>query len=96
MVKKLQIDDVDLVQFHFTKVNNTLPPKSKLYMHSERLYVLGKVEDESIDLMNKLVFLIKYDTELCIKLFEKLPRLVWLFEVNSGALMNVIYRMNHN
>ena len=69
MVKKLQIDYVDLVQFHFTKVNNTLPPKSKLYIHTERLYELEKVKDESIDLMNNFVFLIKYDTELCIKLF---------------------------
>lgn len=46
--KNLNIDGVDLVHFHFTQTSTKLGCNSKLYLHSERLYQINKVTDESI------------------------------------------------
>ena len=94
MVKRLEIDSVNLVQLHFESTQKRLPRGSKLYLHSERLYSLNKVADESIDLMTELMFRLKYDTSLAVILFEHLPGLSWLYEINNGWLMNVIDKIN--
>lgn len=94
MVKRLEIDSVSLVQFHFEQTQKRLPRGGKLYMHSERLYSLNKVADNSIELMAELIFRLKYDPSLAAVLFEHLPGLSWLYEINNGWLVNVIDQIN--